>query len=144
MSTFNEADYAEQQDTYILDWYYYCHELLSYMNRQPNFTSEMGFDLNDFSFGTDGKLREVLISEESKPTERRPIACDKVVLALGSNLAPIVQKTLNVNIPIVGIKGYSFDLIAKKDPKDLPACNAILFIMGKEVQGSHEVFNVTT
>ena len=103
----------------------------------------MGIDLHDLSIGKTGNLEGVVISNDENTTNRRGIECDKVVLCLGSNIAPIVQRTLNVNIPIVGIKGYSFDLVAKRDPKDLPACNGI-FIMGGMVEESHEEFTITS
>ena len=46
-------------------------------------------------------------------------------------------------MPIVGIKGYSFDLVAKNNPKDLPKCNA-MFIMGSTVEETHEEFTITS
>jgi len=102
----------------------------------------MGIDLHDFVF-ENKKLSGVIISNDENTSNRQAIECDKVVLCLGSNIAPVVRKTLNVNIPIVGIKGYSFDLVAKNNPRDLPAYNGI-FILGQLNEETDEVFTVTT
>lgn len=44
---------------------------------------------------------------------------------------------------MVGIKGYSFDLVAINNPRDLPKCNAI-FIFGCMMEESHEEFTITS
>ena len=56
------------------------------------------------------------------------IACDKVVLALGGNKAPMLKRLLNVNVPIIGVKGYTFDIVATNNPQDLPVFENFLFL----------------
>ena len=61
-------------------------------------------------------------------------------MCLGANAGPLLKEKLNVNVPVVGIKGYTFDLNAVDKPIDLPNLDHIIFI------GQHDAsyFTATT
>lgn len=127
--TFMEADWLEKQDTYLVDWYKYCVEVQRYLeaNNGHNFSAQFNTSLTGFDFDKDGKLSCVELSKEGGAKEK--LECDKVVLCLGASTAVVVKKTLGLTIPLVGIKGYSFDLVGDKN--DLPVHNASFFL-GKD------------
>ena len=82
-----------------------------------------------------GKLEGVYVRDSNfdegqlmaKPNDQF-IKCDKVILALGANTAPLVKRMLNVNVPIVGVKGYTFDIVASDKKSDLPLHDRCMFI----------------
>lgn len=86
-------------------------------------------------FADNGKLEGVYVRDSNfeegklmaKPRDAF-IPCDKVILALGANTAPLVKRMLNVNVPIVGVKGYTFDIVASDKPSDLPLHDKCLFV----------------
>lgn len=112
---------VSSQPAELLDFNDYTTKLVSYMQMKhpENFTTRFNSQVTTVQINGSKKVNQIKTVDQSGVES--VIECDRLVLCEGYKGAESLQKYFGLTIPIIPVRGYSFDIVPTNPNKKLPA-----------------------
>jgi len=106
------------QKSYTTNTRIFCEKLNEYLDqKQKNVKVIYNNEIEKFIF-CEEEGKKHLVKGVKLKNQKETLECDAVVLCAGSFIARLVKENFGLIVPVIPVKGYSFDM-----PTDMPSHN---------------------